>query len=201
MKRKIAPVGLILLSLAAYGMARIVSSGAPDARVAAARAGIAAESDPERIREYKRWTRVHTTPLPLPVPLAGLCAAPSLQQSVETASNPHRQKYFTVYVNDAGREAMMAQLKPAFPVGSIIVKEKLTTKESATPELLTVMIKREKGFNPPSGDWEYLVTNGEGAEIEWRGKRGSCSSCHALKAETDYVFRSYLPDEAKSALH
>jgi hypothetical protein len=156
--------------------------------------------DLKDIRDYKTWTRVHATPLLLPTPLDALCRMPTPTDRVETFANPHRRKYFTVYVNEIGRQAMMSELKPAFPVGSIIVKEKLIAQDSASPELLTVMVKREKGFNRESGDWEYLVVDGERTKIEGRGKLANCQSCHALKTDTDYVFRTYLPEDVQQKL-
>ena len=62
------------------------------------------------------------------------------------------------------------------------------------------MIKREPGFNPKSGDWEYLVFDGSGSKVEARGKLENCQACHAAKSETDYVFRSYLPHDVQSKL-
>ena len=64
---------------------------------------------------------------------------------------------------------MMADLHPEFPQGSMIVKEKLSSREDQTPELLTAMVKREEGYNPGSGDWEYLVLDGSVSKIEKRG--------------------------------
>jgi hypothetical protein len=156
--------------------------------------------DLKDIRDYRTWTQVHPTALRLPAPLNTLCAPATRQRSVATIPNPHRQRYFIVYVNEVGRRAMMSQAKPVFPEGSIIVKEKLLAKDDTSPELLTVMIKREKGFNQESGDWEYLVVNGERTKIEERGKLVNCQSCHIQKSETDYVFRSYLPDEVQQKL-
>ena len=69
---------------------------------------------------------------------------------------------------------MMEQAKPSFPEGSVIVKEKLPDKSSQTPELLTVMIKRGKGFNNESGDWEYMVVDGSGTKVEAQGKLENC---------------------------
>jgi hypothetical protein len=117
-----------------------------------------------------------------------------------TPPNPHRNKFYSVYVNEIGRRAMLTEKNPQFPVGSVIVKEKLLTKESAEPELLTVMLKRERGFNVPDGDWEYLVADGSGTKIEGRGKLVNCQSCHASRREMDYTFRSYLPDEVRRRL-
>jgi hypothetical protein len=113
------------------------------------------------------------------------------------------RKYVTVYVNDLGKKAMVAEKTPIFPVGSVIVKEKLTKPESKSPELMTVMVKREKDFNPDCGDWEFLVFNGDGKQVTARGKIESCANCHRTRPAigADYVFRNYyLPEDKRLAL-
>ena len=47
----------------------------------------------------------------------------------------------------------------------------LPSKESTSPELLTVMIKREAGFNSDNGDWEYMSLDGTGSEVQVRGHK------------------------------
>jgi hypothetical protein len=85
---------------------------------------------------------------------------------------------------------MMQVENPVFPVGSIIVKEKLLQADSPQPEALGMMIKREEGFNPAGGDWEYVywtadsVTQGEAL--------AHCQECHLGQTETDSVFRPYV---------
>jgi cytochrome P460 len=151
----------------------------------------------EEVSGYKSWTKVNPLPLRLPTPLDGLCRMPTADDLIQTSSNPHRQKYFTVYVNDVGRSAMMHKAKPEFPKGTVIVKEKLLAKDSDSPELLTVMVKHGRGFNPTSGDWEYMVLNGSGTKVEGRGQLERCQSCHLLKKQSDYVFRGYLPSDVQ----
>ena len=151
----------------------------------------------KEIAGYRGWSKVNTEPQLMPDRTAVLCAAPSLSGGPK---NPHLNKYVTVYVNDIGRNAMLAQLKPNFPEGSVIVKEKLPDKASQAPELLTVMIKRERGFNPTSGDWEYMVVDGTGTTVAARGKLENCQSCHIGQPGTDYVFRTYLPSEVQNKL-
>ena len=149
----------------------------------------------QEIEGYKNWTRVNSVPQLMPVAVSLLCrASPADIAFTGGATNPHRDKYFTVFVNDIGRKAMLERKKPKFPVGSVIVKEKLPDEQSRTPELLTVMIKQKKGFNPASGDWEYLVADGTGATIEARGKLQNCQTCHLANKKTDYVFRTYLSE-------
>ena len=145
----------------------------------------------ELIRGYQQWTRVNPKPVVMEPRAAAACAIafPSRGPS------PHADKFITVYVNETGTKAMMQQKTPRFPRGSIIVKEKLSDPNSSSPELLTVMIKRDKGFNPENGDWEYLVLDGAGKEVQARGKLENCQACHTTVRPSDYVYRSYLtPD-------
>jgi hypothetical protein len=157
---------------------------------------------PDSINEiagYRTWTRVNAEPQLMPDQVSALCAAP-VPSRADAPANPHRHKYLMVYVNDTGRQAMLEQKNPAFPEGSVIVKEKLSEKSSQTPELLTVMIKHRTGFNPANGDWEYMVVDGTGTNVSAHGKLENCQSCHSAKPETDYVFRTYLPREVMTKL-
>lgn len=153
----------------------------------------------KEINGYRNWTKINPDPQRMADRAAVLCA-PAFTPKEDGPANPHRQKYVTVYVNETGRQAMLEQIRPAFPVGSVIVKEKLSEISSRAPELLTVMIKRGKGFNPPSGDWEYMIVDGTGTNVTAQGKLENCQSCHTAKPETDYVFRTYLPREVLGKL-
>ena len=159
----------------------------------------AASAEPEdvlaRLSKYRTWTLVNPMPVNMDPVVATLCA-PALPRP----ANPHRNKFISVYVNDLGQRAMMTERSPEFPQGSMIVKAKLSNKESQAPELLTAMLKREKGYNPESGDWEYLVLNGAASKVLERGRLASCSSCHAAYSGTDFVTRQYLPHEVRQKL-
>ena len=84
---------------------------------------------------------------------------------------------------------MLSNSAPRFPVGSIIVREKLLSPEATAAETLVVMIKRERNFNPTANDWEFLTTSGDLKRIEAREKEGKCQQCHASQSWNDYVFR------------
>ncbi|MBA3767066.1 MAG: hypothetical protein H0W99_08785, partial [Acidobacteria bacterium] len=100
-----------------------------------------------RLSKYKTWTLVNPSPVNMEPAVAALCAPPALP----LPASPHRNKFISVYVNDVGQRAMMTRLHPEFPQGSLIVKEKLSNRDSQAPELLTAMFKRERGYNPESG--------------------------------------------------
>lgn len=149
----------------------------------------------ELIKGYKDWTKVNPEPAIFHSQIALLCARPAAHEISMEQGNPHRDKFITVYVNDIGRHAMMEEKMPRFPQGSIIVKEKLTTRESSAPELLTVMVKREPGYNSENGDWEYMALDGPGKSVQARGKLENCQACHLTVKDRDYVSRNYLPYE------
>lgn len=152
-------------------------------------------SGSELIEGYRQWTRVNPIPAVFPSKIAIQCAMPTAAQLSMEQGNPHRDKFIAVYVNDTGRQPMMQQKFPRFPQGSVIVKEKLASKDDTQPELLTVMMKRERGFNPENGDWEYMVVDGSGKSVQARGKLEKCQACHTMASDKDYVNRNYLPYE------
>ena len=150
----------------------------------------------KEIAGYRSWTKVNAEPQLMPEPTAQLCADVRAIQR----KSPHDNKFLTVYVNELGRKAMLEEVAPSFPEGSVIVKEKLPAKDSDQPELMTVMIKQAKGFNPANGDWEYMVVDGTGTTVRARGNLENCQTCHQAKPRTDYVFRTYLSAEATKKL-
>ncbi len=155
----------------------------------------------ELVRGYTGWTRVNPEPAVFHSRIAMQCFLPSKErQRLELEENPHRDKFVTVYVNEAGRRPMLEARAPRFPAGTLIVKEKLPSKDSASPELLTAMLKREAGYDREGGDWEYLVFDGRGEEVRARGKLESCRACHLDYSGQDFVARNYLPYELRKKL-
>ena len=147
----------------------------------------------EDIFAHRSWTLVNPQRFRMRLVTAVLCRLPTRVDEASEAGGPHRDKFVAVYVNDKGKSAMMSEPVPKFPIGSIIVKEKFSNAEGGSPELMTAMLKREAGYNSESGDWEYLVIDGEGTKIEARGKLDECMSCHAAVSKQDFIFRSYHP--------
>lgn len=165
----------------------------------ALRLGLSENATVPELKDYKGWTLVNPQRMYLPPEVSKSCLARNLGWEDSTV-DPAAGSFISVYVNDAGRQAMTESRMPKFPVGSVIVKEKHPTKDDNAPELLTVMIKREKGFNPTSGDWEYLVTDGPAKQVKGRGKLANCMGCHEKMKEADFVFRQYLPEKARADL-
>lgn len=161
--------------------------------VASQSSPIVQDNDLVSLAKYRQWTLVNPTPqLMEPLPANSCAILPG-----RAASSPHVHKYISVFVNPVGREAMMTKQSPKFPVGSMIVKEKVGSPDSKNPEVLTAMIKRGPGYNPENGDWEFLVLDGAASKIVERGKLTRCSDCHRPYDASDFVTRTYLPESVQ----
>lgn len=117
------------------------------------------------------------------------------EKASKRLDNPHEnnrtESFGMVYANDLAK-AEFEKKEPNFPVGSIIVREKITEINSETPEIFIVMVKREKGFSKKTGDWEFLTFNGADLKLQNRQTKSDCSECHLQAKKTDWVFRNYL---------
>ena len=162
-------------------------------------AGYWKKSEPttlELVNGYRSWKKANPKPVRLMTSFDLLCRGISQQELDEQrGKTPHFDRHITVYVNKIGETAMMKG--GAFPVGSVIVKEK---SNSATPletwdgrvVLSTVMVKREKGYNPTCGDWQFAAMNADATKTDGDGKLESCMKCHMELAKKDFVFRTYI---------
>ena len=185
MKQKVVTAFLFLPVLAMLGCVEATHSSPP-----------APEGDLASLAKYRQWTLVNPTPqLMEPLPAISCVIIPGRQEP-----SPHLNKYVSVFVNPVGREEMMTRRSPKFPIGSMIVKEKLGSADSTMPEVLTAMIKREPGYDPENGDWEYLVLDGAASKIVEQGKLTRCSGCHRAYQRSDFVTRTYLPHQVLSTL-
>ena len=124
-----------------------------------------------------------------------------VKQPIPTEESKGSLVYGNVYVNRIGQRAML-ETTPNFPLYSVIIREKLTGFGKDEPELIVAMIKREKGFNSNSGDWQFLVFDSKASHIQYQDTQPNCISCHSKQQQQDFVFRDYLFGSlGKSALH
>ncbi len=150
---------------------------------------------------YHSWAKINTTPQYIMSPLDLLCTAPTQSQLDTEKQNPHVRHFMLCYVNSVGEHAMLNDKLPRFPEGTIVLKEKLDSADPGSkPILITAMIKHKAGYDPQHGNWEYVVTNGDGSQLEARGKLANCGGCHAQKKNTDFVFRDEMGADRLSKL-
>jgi len=152
------------------------------------------------VKERTKLERVTPVPVDLPPPLELPCRIgnevtsphevrgpdPSGLGSFEIASGGSR---FHVFANDS---AVLPIFDPwgKFPEGSLIVKEKTSCDDGRTRGF-TAMLKREKGYFPECGDWEFFTVDGAATKIVERGKLARCSSCHE-DFQGDFASKNYV---------
>ena len=86
-----------------------------------------------------------------------------------------------------------------YPVGTMLAKEGYSSHKGkpGEPTFLVIMKKREKGYDPASGNWEYMQFAPDGTTM-LRGKGSEptiaklCSGCHINVADRDYIFSSFF---------
>ena len=169
-------VGKVLVATLAGFVA--AASGSPD--------------DPESlsrmVADLKSLHRVTPAPHRMADSTAALCR-------IAYNTNPHEgdtePAFCHVYVTQNGK-GTMASGKGRYPQGAVLVKSKLASEKSNDPVLFTVMRKREAGYDPRNGDWEYAVLGGRSKRVLAQGRIESCISCHQKAASSDYVTRSYM---------
>lgn len=140
--------------------------------------------DPETaFLSYKTWKPISQSPVPV---LAMGCDRDLRRESGHSHSNSGR--HISVYVSPNAQDQYRdIKTKPAvFPVGTVIVKEKVPAQsEPQTPEL-GIMIKQPKEFSPETGDWQYLYVTANGEVTRGESLR-HCATCHE-NAKHDHVF-------------
>jgi hypothetical protein len=109
---------------------------------------------------------------------------------------PHFKPAIVVRTNPEALDAFLAKQSP-MPVGTVVLKEKHTTVSATdAPNEFGAMIKREAGYDPENGDWEYVFGTISPKVTVERGKLANCIACHSAYAkENDYLFRSYVPEK------
>lgn len=156
---------------------------------------------PLRVADFPSWYKANPKPYFISSQLDLLCRMATPEELARQAKDPHVHKFVTVYANRTAEATM--RKGGVFPEGSMIVKKKFlapgwTTSRTAEsikdpePDIATVMIKRNKGFNPKCGDWEFAVLDKSGEKVTAQGKLETCMSCHASKAKSDCVYRTYV---------
>jgi hypothetical protein len=109
---------------------------------------------------------------------------------------PHGSHWIDVFVTPGGTNAMMTG-KGTYPEGTMILKQKYSDEKATETEFFTGMLKREEGYNPDAGDWEFFMLNASGTMVTARGRIESCVECHQKYAATDFVARDYLKERKK----
>jgi hypothetical protein len=151
------------------------------------------KSEVENI-DYKGWASLTRKPIPVAASGWRYCRAPGPDSDYAKESKkygPHFSPAIRVLANPAAAAHLRSREADPLPEGAVIVKEKLFTEKDTEPVAYAAMVKREAGYDPEGGDWEYVyVTSGEGGKVE-RGRIETCAACHVQRQASDYLFRDW----------
>jgi hypothetical protein len=144
--------------------------------------------------DHTGWPALTAEPVRQPRQLFYFCAPPTEL----TRLGPHGVPSARYYTNPAGLDAVRRGDVPV-PVGTTVLKEKRWADDDGregVPVAFAAMVKREPGYDPADGDWEYVywpVNHAEsGPPPVERGRLATCIDCHRNAKATDYLFRTYL---------
>ncbi len=150
----------------------------------------------EMVRTYRGMYRVTEKPYLMHLDVQVRCNFSLSEPGKPIPPDPfkssiHGDRYCDVFVSDDAKEPIQNAGK-TYPVGSVIIKAKYPDDKRGNIELFTVMRKREAGYFPDHGDWEFTVVDGEAKRVLSRGRIESCTDCHDGYQNTDFVTRVYL---------
>lgn len=139
-------------------------------------------------RGFKRLTKEPHYVAPL---TAGLCITPSqaVLDKERALTGPHVRTMIHIYANPTAADSIAAQGEE-FPVGSVIVKEKLGDNKKPVAGI-GGMVKRAKGYDAANGNWEFFFYP-PGGEFT-TGKLANCIDCHN-GGKRDHVFSVWSLD-------
>lgn len=160
--------GFALVLVAAFLM---VSAGSPDEDATPASA----------LDGYESWVKVNARPI------TGDDTG-TLGRNVHQGATGFRD----VYVNSVGASVATGETDGDFPVGTILVKNSFEDDGGSAGDLadITVMVKREAGYDPENGDWEYMMLTST-MRVRSQGVINNCVACHTAAAANDYAFLNY----------
>ena len=140
-------------------------------------------SDNSAAQNFARWQRFNTAPY---------------------RSATHGERYVNNYANALAEAYGEYEAAGAMPPGAVVVKDTFYVSQSGGvfPGALMIMEKMAAGFSDVTGDWRYSMIMPDGSLYGTTGGESAqsvrfCAECHALTAETDYLF--FLPESYRIA--
>lgn len=126
-----------------------------------------------------------------------------MEQAAKRQYGDHALRFTQTYANPTAWSAIDGDKPRRFAPRSVVVKDKLESDGRLNPTAkgpagTGVMIKREAGYAPENGDWQYLYFEpGAKPVVDFDAARKlpslqHCATCHNQAAKQGYVFMPYL---------
>ena len=124
------------------------------------------------ISEYKKLTKLNDAPIDMLAKTVQMCADPRMTYG------PHITAKMTYYANDLAKDIKSGQI---FPIGSIIVKEKIGNGVDNYVNVITIMEKIK--LEGKADDWRYEIislVDGKNLSKQFSEEMPkSCIDCHS----------------------
>jgi hypothetical protein len=143
------------------------------------------------VQKYEELHRVTEKPFKMHPEIILRCTFEQTDKPHPFDSSVHADRYCDVYVSEGAKQPILSGDK-SYPVGSIIIKAKYPNDQRERVELFTIMRKKEEGYFPEHGDWEFSVVDGKAQRVLSRGRSESCIDCHDFYGHSGFVSREYL---------
>lgn len=172
----------------------VLVAGCGPVRVESTQPGGPTADDP--VGDFSGWPTATAKPYRIDAGLYFFCAPPTPErqkrlEAEQKRHGPHHRPSIVVRTNPAAIGAFRAG-RP-MPAGAVVVKEKHWGEEATGPPVeYAAMVKRDAGYDPDHGDWEYVHVVAQPERQVTRGRLESCINCHATMRDKDYLFRTYL---------
>jgi hypothetical protein len=156
---------------------------------------------PKALQRYETWSEVTHGPRKVVgrglVRAWTLCRAPLPGEQLASPPNPHGNKFTRIYADTSAWHVIRGKDRWLFKPGSTIVKTKgVEDSRTKVRTLVAIgaMIKRNVGYDPTGGDWEYVYAQLDKGQVVSmsRGKLQSCKACHGPRKTRDHLYMPYL---------
>ncbi|MBN1678856.1 MAG: hypothetical protein JW966_01100 [Anaerolineae bacterium] len=99
-----------------------------------------------------------------------------------------------LFVNAIALDA--AHVDSTLPAGSMLVLESYGGPVDAPGDMASISVMfKVPGYDPANGDWFWLQTSPDGADVAFEGREPLCSGCHSQPGHVDRMLRYAFGDE------
>jgi hypothetical protein len=145
---------------------------------------------------FAAWPSLTDKPVRVGPDVWLLCRSPTPQEArardaATKAHGPHAGGSIVVRVSPDALAPFRAG--DPLPAGAVVIKQKHEDGRASLPmHEYAMMVKRDAGYDPAGGDWEYAYVTLVPERRVTRGRLPQCAGCHATARRSDYLFRSYV---------
>ena len=143
------------------------------------------------VGRYRSWHPQTDEPVDVSSYIFALCRLPTLKEQTFAESEHGKYRRLQDWANDAAVAGIAGDAgSHVFAEGAAIVKEKYVPNNEGALELVArgFMIKRELGFDPARGDWDYAYWEPSLGILHTEEQSQYCGGCHLGAGSTDSVF-------------